>query len=523
MSAPFEPTASAAAAAAAAAALQQHQPKSAACRPVAEFLFHLTRMLSDPANHHLIEWDAGRIVVHDPPAMETEVLGKYFRHSKYSSFQRQLNYFGFKKISGKGKMSPCSYINDAATADLGCLLTIRRKTATKGIEKREREAALAAAKAAKSGSRSSKDKSSSSSSKKSGKSKSKSGGKNGSKSSSSSSSSSASSPKRIRVRKSSSKSSSSNKSKSIAVVSQTDLLAPPAYATTMMTGVEYSQQSNASWAPPANAFGDHLSADFDPFVVSAEEFGPPATVRFHNKRKSKDSFNDNGRQVTPSTSASSSSTNLASLGASGRPAETLCLPPPAVLSGPATSSLETTFHQALRSQQHQQLLQKALDTSAPVVSQQLPQQDKREKCDDAPAEAKPFSVPNPLMSVPNPLMVDSSHLPSPCTVAAVPTSMPSPATAAMNARKGIIAAGSSSSHGPSSDDQSDDLSAGFPPQPALSSAHQTIAQMLSTTIPDATDLFSSTAHLPSKLGGASYPGMLSPNSSLVNLAMLPTL
>ena len=72
----FEPTA---AAAAAAAALQRHQPKTAACRPVAEFLFHLTRMLSDPANHHLIEWDAGRIVVHDPPAMETEVLGSRAR------------------------------------------------------------------------------------------------------------------------------------------------------------------------------------------------------------------------------------------------------------------------------------------------------------------------------------------------------------------------------------------------------------------------------------------------------------
>ena len=38
-SAPFEPTA------ATAAALQQLQPKTAACRPVAEFLFHLTRML----------------------------------------------------------------------------------------------------------------------------------------------------------------------------------------------------------------------------------------------------------------------------------------------------------------------------------------------------------------------------------------------------------------------------------------------------------------------------------------------
>ena len=502
-SASFEPTA----AAAAAAALQQHQPKTAACRPVAEFLFHLTRMLSDPTNPHLIEWDAGRIVVHDPPAMETEVLGKYFRHSKYSSFQRQLNYFGFKKISGKGKMSPCSYINDAATADLGCLLNIRRKTATKGIEKREREAALAAAKAAKSGSsgnKSSKDKSSSSKGKSS-KSKSKTGSKNGK----------PNSPKRIRIRKSSSSSSKNgSKSKSsVAVVSQTGLHAN----TTTMDYTYHNHNANysaAAWAPPINAFGDHLSADFDPFVVSAEEFGPPGTANFRNNLANS---NDNGRQVTPSSSASSSSTNLASMG--GRPAENLCLPPPAVASGPATSSLETTFHQALRSQQHQQLLQKALDTTTSIFQQvkkdeeQGQQQLQAKNGGEVSAEPKPFSVPNPLaVSVPHPLMTESPHQPSPASVAAVPTSMPSPATAAMNAGKSSI-----------DNDKTNDLSAGFPSQPTLSSAHQTIAQMLSTTIPDATDLFSSTAHLPSKLGGATYPGLLSPNSSLVNLAMLPTL
>jgi hypothetical protein len=494
MSAPFEPTA---AAAAAAAALQRHEPKTAACRPVAEFLFHLTRMLSDPANHHLIEWDAGRIVVHDPPAMETEVLGKYFRHSKYSSFQRQLNYFGFKKISGKGKMSPCSYINDAATADLGCLLNIRRKTATKGIEKREREAALAAAKAAKSGSsgKSSKDKPSSSSSKsKSGK------NKNGK----------SSSPKRIRLRKSSSKSGS--KSKSTAFVSQTDLHASPAHATSMdYTHLNHNASNNASWDPPTNVFGDHLSADFDPFVVSAEEFGPPSTVNlsYYNNHA-----NDTGRPVTPSSSASSSSTNLSSMG--GRPAENLCLPPPAVASasGSATSSLETTFHEALRSQQHQQLLQKALDCSARIPQQDKKEEQQVERGAEEMAEAKPYSVPNPLLSVPNPLITESPPQLSPTTVAAVPASMPSPATAAMNASKSKSICDSYTSDG---------LSAGFPTQPTLSSAHQTIAQMLSTTIPDATDLFSSTAHLPSKLGGSNYPGMLSPNSSLVNLAMLPSL
>ena len=71
---------------------------------VPEFLYQLTKMLTDD-NRSIIEWStfsgAGRIEVHAPTRLEKEVLGKYFRHSKYSSFQRQLNYFGFRKIAGK--------------------------------------------------------------------------------------------------------------------------------------------------------------------------------------------------------------------------------------------------------------------------------------------------------------------------------------------------------------------------------------------------------------------------------------
>ena len=100
-------------------------------RPVPEFLYHLTRMLCEPSSHRLIEWDAGRILVHDPVRLESEVLGKYYRHSKYSSFQRQLNYFGFKKISGKCKMSPCSYTNDNVTESLDSLFRLRRKPVKK--------------------------------------------------------------------------------------------------------------------------------------------------------------------------------------------------------------------------------------------------------------------------------------------------------------------------------------------------------------------------------------------------------
>lgn len=95
--------------------------------PVAEFLYQLTKMLTDD-NSEIIEWVDGRIKVHHPERLEGEVLHKYFRHSKFASFQRQLNYFGFRKIAGKGKMSPCSYVNESATSDIRSLLLIKRKT-----------------------------------------------------------------------------------------------------------------------------------------------------------------------------------------------------------------------------------------------------------------------------------------------------------------------------------------------------------------------------------------------------------
>ena len=112
--------------------------------PVAEFLYQLTKMLTDD-NSEIVEWIDGRIKVHHPERLEAEVLHKYFRHSKFASFQRQLNYFGFRKIAGKGKMSPCSYVNDAATSDIRSLLLIKRKTngsAARKAAMQQRAAAL---------------------------------------------------------------------------------------------------------------------------------------------------------------------------------------------------------------------------------------------------------------------------------------------------------------------------------------------------------------------------------------------
>jgi len=91
---------------------------------VAEFLYQLTKMLTDD-NREVIEWSNSKIEVHNPYKLASEVLPKYFRHSKFASFQRQLNYFGFRKLAGKGRMAPCSYVNDAATTELRSLLLIK--------------------------------------------------------------------------------------------------------------------------------------------------------------------------------------------------------------------------------------------------------------------------------------------------------------------------------------------------------------------------------------------------------------
>ena len=93
-------------------------------QPVPEFLYHLSRILLEGPSD-IIEWENGKILIHNPSVMESDLLKKYFRHSNFLSFKRQLNYFGFHKISGKGKMSPCVYVNDEITSDVKSLLTIK--------------------------------------------------------------------------------------------------------------------------------------------------------------------------------------------------------------------------------------------------------------------------------------------------------------------------------------------------------------------------------------------------------------
>ncbi|RLN49454.1 hypothetical protein BBJ29_000089 [Phytophthora kernoviae] len=67
---------------------------------VAPFLLHLHQMLRRE-NTKIIRWaeDGMAFQILDKEALTNQILPKYFKNKNFSSFQRQLNYFGFRKWS----------------------------------------------------------------------------------------------------------------------------------------------------------------------------------------------------------------------------------------------------------------------------------------------------------------------------------------------------------------------------------------------------------------------------------------
>lgn len=94
---------------------------------IPDFMFQLIKILTE-CDKNIIEWTRGMIRIHNPQELEMKILPNYFRHTKFSSFQRQLNYFGFRKIAGKGRMTPCTYRNEHTTNDVKSLSHLKRKT-----------------------------------------------------------------------------------------------------------------------------------------------------------------------------------------------------------------------------------------------------------------------------------------------------------------------------------------------------------------------------------------------------------
>ncbi|KAL5198169.1 hypothetical protein ABZP36_001681 [Zizania latifolia] len=73
----------------------------AAAKPVpAPFLTKTYQLVDDPCTDHIVSWgeDDTTFVVWRPPEFARDLLPNYFKHNNFSSFVRQLNTYGFRKI-----------------------------------------------------------------------------------------------------------------------------------------------------------------------------------------------------------------------------------------------------------------------------------------------------------------------------------------------------------------------------------------------------------------------------------------
>lgn len=76
------------------------------------FISNLWDMVEDPDSNELISWDKDgeHFLIHDRERFEQEILPKYFKHNRFSSFVRQLNIYNFVKSQHHDKDLPSNQV-----------------------------------------------------------------------------------------------------------------------------------------------------------------------------------------------------------------------------------------------------------------------------------------------------------------------------------------------------------------------------------------------------------------------------
>lgn len=103
-----------------------------------DFVKKLHQMLSDSSNDPIVSWSTmgDSFIIWDMTAFSNDILPKYFRHSNFSSFVRQLNKYDFHKVKSSAK-SGSSVANwqfqhtDFNKFNVNALENIRRKVSIK--------------------------------------------------------------------------------------------------------------------------------------------------------------------------------------------------------------------------------------------------------------------------------------------------------------------------------------------------------------------------------------------------------
>ncbi|KAH7100555.1 HSF-type DNA-binding-domain-containing protein [Auriculariales sp. MPI-PUGE-AT-0066] len=86
-------------------------------KPQATFLTKLYALLEKPENQHMIRWDAqgDHIIVERPEQLALHVLPSVYRQSRFASFSRQLNIYGFMRKVNLRNVDPSIDDPDAST------------------------------------------------------------------------------------------------------------------------------------------------------------------------------------------------------------------------------------------------------------------------------------------------------------------------------------------------------------------------------------------------------------------------